>query len=85
VKHGEGRSAKALHRLRPELFEHPQISERFPQFARAITNVSLPLAGEDIYVSSKDVRDYGTELKEFWSQLSNAIEHVGEASGARGL
>lgn len=72
AKHAEGDSARKLHLLRPDLFEHPQVSIGF--FHISTPHVLLPLAGEDLYVSIIDVRQYRDSLLEFWEELLESLK-----------
>lgn len=73
VKHAEGDSARKLHQLRPELFEHPQAGLG-PAFRSATPRVFQPLVGEDLYVSLRDVQRYRDAVIQFWTQLSESME-----------
>jgi len=56
TKHGEGRSADDLRRIRPELFQYPALrrdNEDFVHFP-----LELPLGGEGLYITEEDFRRY---------------------------
>jgi hypothetical protein len=76
VKHAEGDSAQKLYNLRPDLFQHPRITEIGLSFGQNAPRVFLPLAGEDLYVSIADVGQYRDALLGFWSELGNAMERA---------
>ena len=71
VKHAEGKSARDLHKARPDLFEHPQFAGL--QFSSA-ARVFQPLVGEDLYVSLSDVRQYCEATVQFWSEFAEALQ-----------
>jgi hypothetical protein len=79
VKHAEGNSARQLHALRPELFEHPNVNLG-PAFRSATPRVFQPLAGEDLYVSLRDVQQYRDALIRFWTELGEAMEQAATAA-----
>jgi len=79
VKHGEGRSARELHKLRPDMFEHPKV-DLGPAFRNATPRVFQPLAGEDLYVSLQDVQQYRDGLVRFWTELSEEMERASSAA-----
>jgi hypothetical protein len=73
VKHGEGNSAAKLRVVRPDIFQDPQIRDYFPDILYLSTSqgVHLPLAGEDIFVT--------TQVFEEFSQAANAfVEEIAE-------
>ena len=74
IKHAEGRSAKKLRKLRPDLFEHPGL-RKYPFFDFEIrdTQISFPLAGKDIYPTIDDLQAYCSALVSFWQELSNPV------------
>lgn len=75
VKHGEGLSSAKLHELRPDLFQHPDVNLG-PAFRNAIPRVFQPLAGDDLYVSLKDVQQYRDALERFWTELGESLARV---------
>lgn len=76
VKHAEGSSTRALHEKRPDLFKHPDLGSIQPSFAAPATPVRLPLAGEDVYVSLDDIRQYRDALMEFWRELERQLKRA---------
>lgn len=72
VKHAEGKSARELHDIRPDLFHHPQATGI--AFSGVPARVFQPLVGEDLYVSLEDVRGYCDSVVQFWKQLGEAMQ-----------
>lgn len=62
VKHAEGRSAKQLMELPPDLFQNPAVSHiRAEMGASGFERqepLAMPLAGEDLFVTEDDLRNY---------------------------
>lgn len=73
VKHAEGNSAQKLHLLRHDLFEHPQV---LGLTLDSTPHIFLPLAGEGLYVSVTDVRQYCDSLLLFWEELFEAMKNA---------
>lgn len=71
VKHGEGRSAAELRRLRPDLFVLPQFKGRGIGTHRL--RVRKPLFGQDIYVSADDFAKYHDGSVVFWNEMAAAL------------
>jgi hypothetical protein len=65
-KHGDGRSARKLREVRPELFEIPRIG------ITPDPDVPLghPLSGQGIFVQKTDLERYANAIKVFWNELS---------------
>jgi len=76
VKHAEGKSARELQVLRPDLLEDPQVSTPGLSDLSTAFPVSLPLLGEDLYVQLADVRRYRDALLRFWHELADALRLV---------
>ncbi len=76
VKHAEGKSAKELHQLRPDLFEHPKTIGLGLSFGKIVPRVFLPLVGEDLYVAITDVQQYRDALIDFWKELGDAMKRA---------
>jgi hypothetical protein len=72
VKHAEGKSAGELHKMRPDMFRHPQAAGI--DDSRMSPRVFQPLAGEDLYVSLEDVREYCDSAVRFWRNLGEAMQ-----------
>jgi hypothetical protein len=74
VKHAEGDSAQKLRAKRPDLFQHPWLKGRFDLFSGASTRPAfLPLAGQDIYISLADIKDYRNAILTFWREFGEAL------------
>jgi len=73
IKHADGPSCEALKKLRPDLFCHPEAKESGPPYLEGL-KVFQPLAGESIYVTVEVFDEYVKAVKEFWSELSEALE-----------
>jgi hypothetical protein len=72
VKHAEGRSAKALRSLRPELFSHPSLQDA--SFSPPpVEPVHRPLMGTDLFVQPSDLRDYINAIESFWRFVLNRL------------
>ena len=74
VKHAEGKSAVELRKIRPDLFKNP-ILKKFEFFKLPVNSRTLfmPLAGEDIYLSIEDLKNYGETIVKFWDELISAM------------
>lgn len=57
TKHGEGQSATELRAVRPDIFQSPRLRAD-PQMAAMSMPVHLPLAGDGLYVTGDDFRNY---------------------------
>jgi len=73
VKHAAGKSATELHALRPDLFELPNLNLSGAGLNSQPSQVYLPIAGEDIFISIEDIACYRDNLISFWHELSNAM------------
>ncbi len=75
VKHAAGRSSRELHVLRPDLFVHP-VPRALGIGAPAAANrfVFMPLAGEDIYVTTDDLTAYFDAVVGFWNEFAHTLE-----------
>jgi hypothetical protein len=62
VKHGEGSSAKQLRELRPDLFQNPAFARIRVEMGASWFDrqepLAMPLAGEDLFVTEDDLRNY---------------------------
>ncbi len=76
IKHADGRACEALKKLRPDLFCHPEAKESGPPYLERL-KVFQPLAGESIYVTVEVFDEYVKAVKEFWSELIEALEGQG--------
>ena len=74
VKHAEGKSARDLHDIRPDLFEHPQFAGM--PFSGGGARVFQPLVGEDLYVSLDDVREYCNSVVQFWKEFGEMLQRA---------
>jgi len=72
VKHAEGDSADKVRRNRPDLFTPPQLRGA-TRPDPSVESVYLPLAGEDIFLTLDDLREYCSAVLEFWQELGAAI------------
>lgn len=73
AKHGEGKSAKQLKPLRPDMFIHPQLREnsQLPTFGPG--SADRPLSGNDFFVTIEDFKEYSNTVLLFWEELSNKM------------
>lgn len=72
VKHGEGNSAARLRDMRPDLFQNPalrELSRNLPEIYTAPT-VRLPLAGEDIFVTSEVFSEFSEAANSFFAEIA---------------
>jgi len=74
VKHAEGDSATKLHKLRPDLFKHPEALGRSISGNEKIHRVYQPLIGDDLYISLPVIKEYKDALIRFWEELSDTIQ-----------
>lgn len=76
AKHGDGPSTTKLRKLRPDLFQDPQILEQLPDFPNMYTaaHVRVPLAGQDIFVSESTFDDYGGSVFEILIEIAEHFE-----------
>ncbi|MBZ5596044.1 MAG: hypothetical protein LAP39_27695 [Acidobacteriia bacterium] len=62
VKHAEGGSAKQLRELRPDLFQNPAFAHIRAEMGASWFDrqepLAMPLAGEDLFVTEDDLRNY---------------------------
>lgn len=78
VKHAEGTSSEQLRKLRPDLFVDPSLQDENLSWLASATRVYLPLAGQDIYVTSDDLENYRSEVVLFWEEFGNAVRQHSE-------
>lgn len=90
VKHGEGGSLVKLRNIRPDIFRNPDLNELFPNDSDLclVVDVRLPMAGEDIYVTtqifdefSKAVISFIAEIAEYFVSHKEVHYLVGECGG----
>lgn len=67
VKHADGKSSRKLKELRPGIFEPPDC----PGWNKSLypRQVFLPLAGEDLYLTSEEIQSYFEAIQNFWIEL----------------
>lgn len=72
VKHGEGKSAVELRAIRPDLFQNPHLSEFFRDFPEMNTAqvVRLPLAGEDIFVTTEVFSEFSEAANSWFAEIA---------------
>ena len=74
VKHADGKSARDLQDIRPDLFEHPKFAGM--PFSGVAARVFQPLVGEDLYVSLDNVREYCDSVVQFWKEFGEALKRA---------
>lgn len=83
IKHGNGASAKELARLRPDLFEDPVLArlgwaectdEGAARVAERASSLFAPLAGDDLYVSERDLSEWCDAVIAYWEDLSAILD-----------
>jgi hypothetical protein len=73
VKHGTGRSSRLLGQLRPDLLVYPPFRGQPGFLGTPLTDVHMPLAGDDVFVSENDFRGFANAVVAFWNELADAI------------
>lgn len=69
VKHAEGGSAKALRKLRPQLFVFPGLEDRYVSKVRLRT----PLFGQELFVTREDFVRYHQGSVSFWTEFGEGL------------
>ena len=81
IKHAQGRGAFELNNVRPDLFEPPSLLIKWRDLRPNwdfLTNpfpVHHPLAGEDIYPTEKDIKDYSLAIEDFWNEFISVLNN----------
>lgn len=80
VKHGEGSSAEELRAIRPDLFQNPDLRELVRDFPEIYTaeSVRLPLAGEDIFVTTEVFSEFSTAANSLFAEIAEYFIAHGE-------
>lgn len=78
VKHAEGRSSEELQGLRKDLFTHPVLRNEEVPWPDLDARVYLPLAGQDIYLTTADLEKYRSAIVLFWQEFGEAIRKHSE-------
>jgi len=73
VKHAEGKSAGELRKIRPDLFKNPALEKYEFKFGENFQHLYLPLAGEDLYLSLRDLKNYRDTISNFWNEMLYAL------------
>jgi hypothetical protein len=73
VKHAEGDAAAKLRKIRPDLLQHPAIKGQRPEEWLLEQAVQRPLAGDDLYLESRDFERYAAAAAAFWGEMSTAF------------
>ena len=73
VKHAEGKSAIDLRKIRPDLFKNPILEKYGPKLEGNLGRLYMPLAGEDLYLSIEDLKEYGEAIARFWDEMVSAM------------
>ena len=83
IKHGAGPAAMELAALRPDLFEHPVLASHAQAMgdgsgsgpaAMPVPSLFAPLAGDDLYVTERDLSDWCTAVIGYWEELSTMLD-----------
>jgi hypothetical protein len=69
IKHADGRSADELRRMRPEMFIHPALREDKRIIPPTHLPIYMPLAGQDLFVTEADLKEYFNAVREFWNDM----------------
>lgn len=70
IKHADGPSAYELRNLRPDLFVHPALREDKRVIPPTHLPIYLPLAGQDLFVTEDDLREYFNAVRQFWNEMT---------------
>lgn len=74
VKHAEGRSAKQLSEIRPDLFRDPMLKNPHLLFNQiSWPPIFQPLVGEGLYIKLSDIEYFHEHLICFWSELAEQL------------
>ena len=79
VKHAAGKSAIELRKIRPDLFESHSLLFKMcdvrPNWDSSTMPfpVRRPLAGEDIYLTEKDIEEYALAIQDFWNEFIDVL------------
>jgi hypothetical protein len=73
IKHAGGKSAAALKKQRPDLFKQPGLPD-LGEWLNSPRRVYQPLAGEDVYLSLDNLREYRDAVITFWEELADAMQ-----------
>jgi hypothetical protein len=69
AKHAEGKSAVELRQIRPDLFINPILKKHELKLTRNSNRLYMPLAGEDLYLSVDDLKNYKEAIIRFWEEM----------------
>lgn len=72
VKHAEGTSANELRKIRPDLFINPILKDSEVRFS-GNCRLYMPIGGEDLYLSVKDLDVYKRMIIDFWDTFIKAM------------
>ena len=72
IKHGTGRAGDELAKLRPDLFGGSDLLQI--EVAPVPDFIYTPLAGEDLYVSERDLSEWCDAAIAFWEKLSAILD-----------
>jgi len=73
VKHAEGKSSIDLRKIRPDLFTNLTLEKYGPKLGSNFRRLYMPLAGEDLYLSIRDLKKYGEVIARFWDEMISAM------------
>lgn len=82
IKHGDGRSARELAPLRPDLFEY-SVPSREPTTENALASegpaaivpsIFAPLTGHDLYVSEQHLSEWCDAATTYWNELAAILD-----------
>lgn len=86
IKHGAGQSADKLAELRPDLFKDPVLPQlgwrtgndraKSGRAAERASSVIAPLAGDDVYVSERDLIEWCAAVIAYWEELSAVLDEL---------
>jgi hypothetical protein len=73
IKHAESNAAEKLRHLRPDLFTNPALRKDGYNFNFPHQTIYMPLSGEDIFLQTKDFKEYSTATMTFWEEFGKVI------------
>jgi hypothetical protein len=74
AKHGAGESADTLYALRPDLFTPPGCEDLVRALPIGAAYVERPAAGEDLYVTKRNLAEFFDAATQFWGEFSRMIQ-----------
>jgi hypothetical protein len=73
VKHADGPSANQIRARRPEMFLHPALRNDEQIISPTHLPIYMPLAGQDLFVTDTDLKEYFDATKAFWKEMMKPL------------